>query len=422
MADMIGSGSDPDRPLRRVLGAAVTGALLAAAVVAVVVQDGTGKAREAAPTRRTPTPPSTSIVYAPSAPTQATLVPPPSALACAPCSGVLDAPHRADPLTADLFVGGGRLGSGGTATASGAAGDARLPIHRGEQVTDIAPLGAGVAVIIAPAPPAYGTAPVYALGATGPPRLLGRANYLLPGADGSCWLETGPGRYPGPSNLVQVDRTGRVGTRMSVPPDAVGVAGTPYGLLVEAPGIHAGLPDEINAAQIELIGPDGREQVLDPHGSAVVAVRGNTVAWSRTDGSVVIEDLSDRASASYDRRGDTRADLPPDTGALSLDGRSLALSIPGTTDTLPDAASYGYVEVLDLATGKIRQVDGVRTQAYRPPALGWLDGHTLALELSFDVGLRIATWDSHTGRTAAVPGALRDPPPPALRVVTLPAG
>lgn len=268
---------------------------------------------------------------------------------------------------------------------------------------------------------------VYDLPATGPARLIGRANALIPGAYGVCWLQTFPRSGHGPSSLVASGADGqRHFRRLSVPYADDVVAAAPGTVLAAS---TAPLPDDPNAmaqpVPIKLRNDDGTTRTLDRAGSSVLAVHNALIAWSRPDGSIRTENVETGGPVrQYKVRADPLTVPPADIGAFSPDDRQLAVAVPGlpTGIRAGNLASYGYIEVIDLATGDIRRVSGVKIPAKTPPALGWLDPHTLLMELQFGHGIRLAGWDSQRNRTYAIgsqPIGVADPP--VARFATLPA-
>lgn len=421
MAETIGSSPDPDRPPRRIT-AVVAGGLLAVAVTVAAVAQRHSSHDRAGPTPSLAAPRVTSVA---SGPTQTPPYAPPvsrpalpsAALACDRCDPVLRAPVRTSSLRARLLVGGPHLSI--VVTATGRSTTVPLPVDRRLQVDDLVPLGRGAAVLVGPrvSGPADPPQRVYLVDAAGRARSAGRADFLVPGPGGTCWLETahrGPGT--GRTALVQLDGAGRAIARMWVPgPDQV-VAGTPYGMLVQAPGQPGIAP-----APIEIVAADGQTLLLEPDGAVALTASGSAVAWSRPDGSVAATDIT--AAATPLGHPGKPVLAVADTGAFSPDGRHLAVAVEGLPQLGSGSAYYGYLEVRDVHGVAIRRIGGIRIPPKQLPGLGWLDDHTLAIELRFGDSVRIALWDSRTGQTTALPGTVPGAAAvPELRVVTLRPG
>ena len=412
MADTIGSAGDPDRPPRRLLTGVVVGVLLVAVVGVVVTHHGSRPHHRAAPARARSLGSSPPIYRAI------------RGLSCDRCSAVLAAPPGRPASDATLVLAGSRQPLLIDARTATTVGSRRVPVGRAERITDVVSAGTGLIVQVGPKsseqdPPRR----VYDVPVAGPARFIGRADFLIPGAAGVCWLQTFPRFGNGPSRLVAVGPDGRShGGRLAVPSTADVVVGVPGGVLTESLAKQPDAPDPIERPlHIEMRSVSERARILDRAGWSVLAAHDGLVAWSRADGSISTETLKSAGQMRrYAAPADPRTTPPADVGAFSPDDRQLAVAVPGLPAGMRAATnlgSYGYIEVINLSTGTVHRIGGIKIPPKMVPALGWLDSRTLLMELHVGRGIRLAGWDSRHDQTYAIgthPVGVADTPTPRL--------
>lgn len=103
---------------------------------------------------------------------------------------------------------------------------------------------------------------------------------------------------------------------------------------------------------------------------------------------VRVTQLATGASRDYPMPADSGN---PASGAFSPDGRWLALAVPGQYRNGRLVVVPGFAEVLDLATGTVTAVPGVRTAAERSADLSWF-GPTLVLGVWSESRGQVGAW------------------------------
>jgi hypothetical protein len=289
----------------------------------------------------------------------------------------------ADPQLMDAATGAGRSVPG-------------LRLGPGERARLLAVPAGTVATVTGPGPTRAALLP-----ASGPMVPLGVGVAVLPARTGTDLWVAGPG--PGAAadggttgtagaartRVRLVSRTGATRRSFVVPGQLTPLRDTAAGLLVTSVG-------------------DGRLAVLDPAtgqprarlaaGVLVVAVGPTAVAHVRAGCAdrcpLVVTPLAGGPDRAYGIPAGT-----PGGGAFSPDGRWLALAVPGQYRNGRLTVVPGGARVLDLRSGAVTEVPGVRTGAEREPDVSW-----------FGDALVLAVWSSERGRlavwTPARPGPL----------------
>jgi hypothetical protein len=158
-------------------------------------------------------------------------------------------------------------------------------------------------------------------------------------------------------------------------------------------GLVAGQVGDLQGAQLRLLDPaTGAERRRLATGRIAIAVGPASVAHvSGTcvrDCPVTVTRLADGAVRDYPLPAGTAI---PARGAFSPDGRWLALGVPGQYRNGRLVVVPGVAEVLELATGTVRTVPGVETEAERSADLSWF-GPTLVLGVWSSAQGQVATW------------------------------
>ena len=282
--------------------------------------------------------------------------------------------------------------------------DPRVRPARGEQITDVRLLGAGLAIFVQSTGPATGGR-VYALGPSGPPRLLGTANFMLSGVGNTIWMMT-EAASSGPATFAEVDAAGHRLARITLPGRDSVSAVTGAGLLVTADTGNGGEGyGSARPQRLFLVDPAGSSRLLANAVDTVLAATDHLVAWSNPDGTVVLDNID----SGRQRRFTVGDAAPAGYGSFSTDGRRLALGYWGVPQINIAPRSYGYLQVLDLATGTTAPVGGVRIPPKVDAALAWTEPEMLVVGLNTGQAMRTAFWNADTRHTTAlttaVPGA-----------------
>lgn len=285
----------------------------------------------------------------------------------------------------------------------------RLPLRRGEHIDTLLPMGSDAVALLQPTSVTESTPPgrVYRLGADGSTALLGRADALIRGVGATVWTMTYPrpgGGVSAPYTLAELDRTGRVLARHTESPGMDILRATSAGLLVTLPrvsdGSYYGSPQTL-----AIFNPTtgNIDQTLSDHVFAVLDATDNRVAWTTTVGGFHI--------AVYDLAGGQGPALfsapgyhPPDYGRFSPDQRTLALGFSGLPQLGNNPASYGYLQVLDLISGSITPISGLRTSPESYAQLQWTaDSRTLVLGLDDHNFTEVAFWTRPSRKLTVLP-------------------
>lgn len=366
----------------------VAGLVLAAAIGLIARQ----LISDRPPSRGDATPPSS----------RAAAVPPaaPVGLSCTGCPAVLRARVGHDPAGGRLVFGGSALRVLDLRTGRLRI-DRRVRLPRGEQITDVRVLGASLAIFVQPTGLATGGR-VYALGSSGPPLLLGPANFMLSGVGDTIWMAT-EAASSGPVTLAEVDATGHQLTRITLPGRDTVAAVTGAGLLVTVDTGNGGKGyGGARPQRLILVDPAGSSRLLSSTVDTVLAATDHLVAWSTPDGTVVLDDIDSGRQRHY-RVGDA---APAGYGSFSTDGRRLALGYWGVPQINIGPRSYGYLQVLDLATGTTAPVGGVRIPPKVDAALGWTEPDMLVIGFNSGQAMRTAFWNAGTRHTTALSTAV----------------
>ena len=134
---------------------------------------------------------------------------------------------------------------------------------------------------------------------------------------------------------------------------------------------------------------------------AVLDATGTTVAWSSSTRPLV--EVYDLNKGTFENVFNAPGYHPPNYGRFSPDHRSLALGFTGLPQTVTPA-SYGYLQVLDLADGRITPINGLRFPPKIDPELDWShDGGTLILGIDNRNQARIAFWQRQNHLVTVLP-------------------
>lgn len=207
--------------------------------------------------------------------------------------------------------------------------------------------------------------------------------------------------------LQELAVTGAVLAQHEVPAGFTIEADTPTGLLVAMyPNAASGL------GQLQLV--DRRTlrivRQLGPVGQ-VVAADGRHVAWQiascEQTCEITVEDLASR------RRDTVTAahGYYVGAGAISPNGRQIALGYYGRRPGQTGGAAPGFVEVINVGTGVRRRAPGVATGVKQVADLAWtLNGRELAISVGLpeNDARRIALWPATGGTLRVLPGHYSD--------------
>lgn len=95
-------------------------------------------------------------------------------------------------------------------------------------------------------------------------------------------------------------------------------------------------------------------------------------------------------------------------GALSPDGEHLALAYAGTHPTTAEPARLGLVLIIDLGTGEIDRIEGIKTGAKHVASLAWTpDGGALAMSLRWRGHTHLAVYDPESRQLTRLPVRLK---------------
>lgn len=391
VTEVISSTRDPDRPPRRLPATVLT------LLVALVVASGLigylatrhKPSRATAATNPSPAPPSPPAQPDPVAP---------AALQCVqPCdTPILRATAGAGPAGLRLLVNTvplSILDSTGNRTRG-----PQVPLRRGEHVRSLMRMGVDAVALVQADFVADATPPgrVYRLGPDSV-ALIGRADELVQGVGATVWTVTYPRSPPSPAGtapytLREIDSTGRQLARHTEPPEVRPVRATRAGLLATisppmADGSYYGTSE-----QVVLLNPaTGRaRRVLSNGAFAVLDATDNRVALSYPRRPLIdVYDLDDGTVTGIRYQPAYRA---PTYGRFSPDQRSLVLGFSGLPQLGTTPPSYGYLQVLDLDTGAVTPIDGLRTLPKFDAALDWSGNGTLLLAVDAGALEHIALW------------------------------
>jgi hypothetical protein len=286
----------------------------------------------------------------------------------------------------------------------------RLPLRRGEHVETLLPMGDEAAALVQ-ANYQTDSSPrgrVYRLSPTGTAVQIGRADALIQGVGATVWTITYPRESTtAPFTLTEIDPSGRVIVSVSETEGTQVLRATRAGLLATLPA----RPTDAFLAPTTLVLLDPAtgnvDHVLSSGVLAVLDATDTTIAWSSTRSLVEV----------YDFEHDTRpvvfqipGYLPPNRGRFSPDKHTLALSVGGLPQMGTNPASYGYLQVLDLRTGRTTRIKGLRFPPKIDPQLDWSrDSRVLILGIDSGKQGRVAFWHRHshvvTVLAAAVPNS-----------------
>jgi hypothetical protein len=303
-----------------------------------------------------------------------------------------------------LLAGGGSLTllDAATGVRSPVAG---VPVPPGWEVTQLLPVAGGTLVVVAPdqSGTEYGVGRVYLLRPRRPPVEVLRADQVVASArPGRVWAflySRGPGND---AVLVEATPRGRLLRRRPVPENWQLLADTGTGLLMaayrqEGPG-ELTIRDPVSLRVGRSVGPV----------TEVVAATPRLAAWTgpscaeRCD--LIVGDPRD------DRRKTFRLDANFGVGraVFSPDERQLAIAYYGGHG-FDRPATAGFVEVLDLGTGRRTRVPGVATSEKQAADVCWSsDGRWLGIGVRWpEQGYqRLAVWPVSGGPVVELPGGL----------------
>jgi hypothetical protein len=259
----------------------------------------------------------------------------------------------------------------------------RLPLADGELVTEVLPTPSGLVALVQRATWADGTpsSRIYALGRTGGWRLLAEADGVVLGHRGDrvfassySWVEGTKG------SLLEVSLTGKVLARHATPFDFGVSADTPDGLLV---WVGTGAADAPRLLEVV----DARTLAIRTRVAQVGDLLGATAeraVWT-TNGCtehcrLTVANLTTGARTTIP----VEPGFDPGQAAVSPDGRHLAVGYWGRHPEQSGGAAAGFVDVVDLTSGRTTRVPGVATATKHTPDLAWTpDGAALALAVDF---------------------------------------
>lgn len=291
-----------------------------------------------------------------------------------------------------------RLLVGGTHPTAIGASDVvldRLRLHD-EAVGALVPVRGGVVARIDPhrfTAPSANSRVVFVHGDRVTP--LGRADDVIAGRRGDrVYLQSYGPHEAAPGTLTERDLDGRVLARRAVRQPMWVQADTDAGLLVHVLARRPGDAETVALADPRTLRV---RRDLGPAGY-VVATRGQLAAWVLPACcGLRIADLATGRTRTVSRA----RDFVVGTAAFSPDRRRLAVAYLGRHPQQLGGAAPGFVEVLDLASGRHTRVPGVETAIKQYADLSWTpDGRWLAL----GVGLvnadmrRIGVWPATGGR------------------------
>lgn len=390
MAEVI-SGGPPERPSADRASRVAVAVLAAAAVLSAGTWVGLHRSSSTSAQRPpisdaggTPTP---SIFSAPLAPLQPVL------------SGV----STAGPIGLRLLAGGPALSlvDAGTGVRSPVAS---VDVPADHAVAQLEPVGAGTLVVVISTASNDEAGWVYLELPAGPAVKLLRADRVVPGArPGRFWAYTYSRRQGAKSTLVEATTTGRVLSTRLVPAGWEVEADTGGGLLVAASPVEG-------PGELLLVDPTTLlvRRSLGPV-AIVVAASASLVAWTTDPGCHQRCDLLVADPALGVRRGYRLAtNFAGANGAFDPSGRRVAIAYFGR-HAVDGPATSGFVEVLDLATGRRTRVPGVATPQKQAAAVSWFkDGRWLGIAVQWpDEGYqRLAVWPVSGGPVRELPGRL----------------
>lgn len=408
MADVLSSGRDPGRR-RRLPPAAL--ALLAVLLTAAVVTGYRTGHRPAHP-------------RGPSAPPAAAILPVRTAKAHPPPPAWLRCGLQCDASVLHASTGRGPRGlrlllNTTPPTVLDDTGRQRrgppVPLLRREHIDTLLRMGVDAAVLVQSDYVTEKTphARIYRIGADGSVALIGRADAIVQGIGATLWTVTYPpqsaspgGSEPAPYTLTEIDRTGRVLARYTEPQNIGVIRATKAGLLVTLPNPSDGSYFR-QSESVRLLDPATGKLRHGVSGAvfAVLDVTDDLVAWSSTRSPLVeVYDLSRGAVAGvYNAPGYH----PPNYGRFSPDQHTLALGFAGLPQLGSNPASYGYLETLDLTTGRITRINGLRTPPKNNPQLDWTpDSRTLILSVDQRDRAQIALWQQRNRALSVLPNVI----------------
>ncbi|HKG51412.1 MAG TPA: hypothetical protein VKB14_13310 [Actinomycetales bacterium] len=284
----------------------------------------------------------------------------------------------------------------------------------GGEIRSVARTAVGLVAVVVERDGSVGAGRLFRLDRAGRATSWGRGDVVQPAQDGdvlvlrrdSAGLET----------LASVTSGGTVRWQRQLPRLTQLIRSTPLGLVVQV------VPDVRSHS-------DGDLLLIDPRGGAVrrrlgpvlrvLAVSDSTVAATRVgcapDCPLLLIDLA----TGRQRALALPSDPVPATAAFSPDGSRLAVSTFGLAGedaaapgTGPDPHT-GRVFVLDLSSGRSRQVPGLLTGRNQAADVAWAPGGAvLLLGVKWPTYERIARWHPASNRLRALPARLSGSHPP----------
>jgi hypothetical protein len=213
------------------------------------------------------------------------------------------------------------------------------------------------------------------------PQILGRHATVSRGFDGDLIIVSSP---VGGSTVLGVGADPRVRWQWQTRDALTVVADTPLGLVLQRSGPTA---DDRDLVLVDR--GSGAVRRLLGHDVFGVAAADRAAAWLPANCadpcSLVVGDLR-----TADRRDYPMPDGPPDSGAFSPDGRLLALTFPATR---AGRSGSGAVGVLDLRSGAVALVPGLRTAPELGANLAWSpDSRWLVIGVPWSDHQAVALW------------------------------
>lgn len=404
MADVLGSGTDPDRPPRRWPTLAL-GVLVIAGVAVALLVGSHGPERTPAAARPSRTFAGPSIA----APSTYPFGPPPSGPPppCRSCGGpIVPSTSALGPAGLRLLVGGSTVQVMEAATGSVQVGPA-IPVDSNEHVAEIVPFHGEYAVLVLPGPPATEVSEtptgspgrVYVTGSHGPARASGVADRLLPGTAGGVWRQTF--YRPGGDAAYDLAELGTSKARWPrLPASLRAERMTPAGLIASQDATSS-QGSFWGARRILLIPPGSKALILTDRAVALVGATDAELVWSSAPNRVTTYDLDRHSARTVSYPGDD----PALYGSLSSDGRRLAAGFSGPPGLDDQQNPTGRLQVVpvgtDDASGALT-LPGVATVTEHRTRLVWVSNTTLIAGLADGTRLVLVRWDAASGRTSAL--------------------
>lgn len=315
--------------------------------------------------------------------------------------------RRAGPSGLDLLAGGGALTVVDASTGSRTAVDG-VSLPPGGAVTQLTLVPAGALAVVQPDQAGGDTGPgwVYLVRPGRAPLRLVRADEVMAGArPDRFWGFVYPRQQGSEGTLSEVTTEGRLLSERKVPASWQPLADTGSGLLV-------GVYRQTGGGQLVIIDPVSLQVDRSLGEVSYVAGASPTMAaWTEPGqgGCGVSCDLVVGSTRGAQRRT-FRLTLDSGLGSavFSPDGRRLALAYFGRHGG-EGTATPGFVEVLDLATGRRTRVPGVATPQKQAAEVTWSrDGRWLGIAVRWrsEGYERLAVWPVSGGPVVELPGRL----------------